>query len=693
MTEEEEETGSAFAFSEQKLLMDDVKLMAWCPTTDLVLLVSPTNTLSLYRSGITITLVWSIQHSVESNVNAVTWKPNGKEFVLGCENGVVYKVDITYHTPVITPCWTPANSDGLPILSLVWVNYDYKKKQMDIDGFDIHAFDLETALPTLSEESPEEPLSRMPMSKPKKVRLPVQPLTQSEMQSLLFTGDAKGQIQVILNGIYPIGSVALTDPYSKVQLEALEVTAAHNIASLQILTKPRSNSPEFVSYTLDTQILDDRKEEIHSISHVQTQLNYLLQYTKSTLDVVKRHHDAYSGFTKAIARQAANYITNHNEGTSAMPEVELFATLATGNVTESLQEFFTEYLTSQRIKQWESNVKHGHHNSLVTICEHILPACERIQMQLSKLLGYSLWTQRYGDFLRSEAVESCIEKARKLVSEAFEYSKALGSLTKSFDAFSKWIAIVSQKIYDPDSVEFEHQSILCENPELVADFLEKNFVQDALGVYFSQTAKNLTFLLSDLSDACTEMLKRPSEIVSTKMQVVGISKARLQGVSIQAQPRQRLISHTAMEDGHQTIYYAMLQTKPEAQLMILKRKFDDPSLKYVAYSLEGDMTDFEFFDDKEMGVLTQMNEETTLLGAISLTDADFQSLTPSKLTPSTMPSMRSQLLERMIHVKLGCNGAPRRRVLSVAASNGLLRVYFMDPSEEQDDDDSSQEEE
>ena len=35
------------------------------------------------------------------------------------------------------------------------------------------------------------------------------------------------------------------------------------------------------------------------------------------------------------------------EDTSAMPEVELFATLATGNVTESLQEFFTEYLTSQ----------------------------------------------------------------------------------------------------------------------------------------------------------------------------------------------------------------------------------------------------------------------------------------------------------------------------------------------------------
>lgn len=59
----------------------------------------------------------------------------GKEFVLGCENGVVYKVDITYHTPVITPCWMPANTDNTAILSLVWNNYEYKKKQMNIVTF------------------------------------------------------------------------------------------------------------------------------------------------------------------------------------------------------------------------------------------------------------------------------------------------------------------------------------------------------------------------------------------------------------------------------------------------------------------------------------------------------------------------------------------------------------------------------
>lgn len=50
--------------------------------------------------------------------------------------------------------------------------------------------------------------------------------------------------------------------------------------------------------------------------------------------------------------------------TSAMPEVELFATLATGNVTESLQEFFTDYLTSQ--------VQKKNKKVCIAICKNII---------------------------------------------------------------------------------------------------------------------------------------------------------------------------------------------------------------------------------------------------------------------------------------------------------------------------------
>ncbi|CEP07146.1 hypothetical protein [Parasitella parasitica] len=611
----------------------------------------------------------------------------GKEFVLGCSNGYVYKVDITYHTPIISPCWIPeSRQSAAPILSLTWVNYEFKKKQMDIDGFDINAFDLESALPKLSQEPPEEPLL---------IKLPVNPLQQNEVQTLLFTSNSRGQIQIILNGIYPIGSVGLG---TEANLEAIEISAAQNASSLQIITKPESKAPpspsaEFISYTLNTQILDDRKEEIHSVSEIQTKLNYLLEYTQCTLDVVRRHHVAFTGFTRKIANQASYYITHHNENTSAMPEVELFATLATGNVTESLQEFFTEFLSSQRIKQWETNVKHGHHNSLVIICEHILPACERIQLELGKLLGYSLWTQRYGDFLRTLAVEKCIAKARQLVSETFQYSKSLGVMIKSFEAFLTWISVVSLKVYDPDSMEVEQQSGVCEEPELVASFLDKDFVRDSLDVYFNEKDKNLIYLLSELSDCCTEMLKKPSETISAKIQVISMSRARLPGVSIQAQPRKTMISFTGMENGVQTIFYAMLLPE-EAQLVILKKRFDDSILKYAAYKLDGNITDFEFFDEKELGVLTQIDQGTTILQAISLTDSDFRTLnsssSSSEIEISNSPNVRSLELPKMIHVKLGCNGLPRRRILCVAASNGLLKIYFMDKTDDEEDEEEEE---
>lgn len=100
---------------------------------------------------------------------------------------------------------------------------------------------------------------------------------------------------------------------------------------------------------MDTQFLEEKKEEIFGISEIQTKLNYLLEYTRITLDVLKRHHASYSRLTCNIAKRAADYIIQENEHATAMPEVELTGTLAIGSVTEPLREFFVDYLTSQVI--------------------------------------------------------------------------------------------------------------------------------------------------------------------------------------------------------------------------------------------------------------------------------------------------------------------------------------------------------
>jgi hypothetical protein len=63
----------------EKLLVDDVKIISWCPTADLVLLVSPYNTISLFRNGIVVNKIWTLKNKADSEIKIVTWKPNGKQ--------------------------------------------------------------------------------------------------------------------------------------------------------------------------------------------------------------------------------------------------------------------------------------------------------------------------------------------------------------------------------------------------------------------------------------------------------------------------------------------------------------------------------------------------------------------------------------------------------------------------------------
>ena len=145
-----------FALFNEKVLSDDVSIISWCPTADLVLLVSHQGLMSLYRNEHVVNKIWSLASESGSPIKIVTWKPNGlcaktrkglkrvrylififrnnvgKEFVIGHEDGTVYRIDITYHKPRIFRCWKPSEASSASVTSLVWIDYELKKKEMDI---------------------------------------------------------------------------------------------------------------------------------------------------------------------------------------------------------------------------------------------------------------------------------------------------------------------------------------------------------------------------------------------------------------------------------------------------------------------------------------------------------------------------------------------------------------------------------
>lgn len=59
--------------------------------------------------------------------------------------------------------------------------------------------------------------------------------------------------------------------------------------------------------------------------------------------------------------------------------------------------------------------------------------------------------------------------------------------------FSSHFFLVTQKVSDTSSVEYQNETSLCEDPELVLEFLNKDFIKDSLSEYFvSQNTKKGT---------------------------------------------------------------------------------------------------------------------------------------------------------------------------------------------------------
>lgn len=112
-----------------------------------------------------------------------------------------------------------------------------------------------------------------------------------------------------LNGVFSIGFISVK--HNDKNISIIDTSLADNTESIQILAKPEGPEHKYVLYFLDTRILELRKKEILSILETQTRLDYLLQYTSATIDVLKRHHDSYSRSTKNVVNEANSYITDH----------------------------------------------------------------------------------------------------------------------------------------------------------------------------------------------------------------------------------------------------------------------------------------------------------------------------------------------------------------------------------------------
>ncbi|KAI9266927.1 anaphase-promoting complex, cyclosome, subunit 4-domain-containing protein [Phascolomyces articulosus] len=195
-----------------------------------------------------------------------------------------------------------------------------------------------------------------------------------------------------------------------------------------------------------------------------------------------------------------------------MPQVELLGLISTGNTSEPVHAYFTQYLTDQQVKRWESRSSQSYGSLQKIINEYLEPACSRLLHRLNRLRGYSLWNERYSELIDTNVIESCIDTAQLLLKRLVFYRISIDKVCLEFREFIKWVLhsesfpslfvfpllgslfnlwifcsnLVVEKLAEQNGGEYQnHPDAVAYDPWLVVSYIKTSFATDGLAEYFT----------------------------------------------------------------------------------------------------------------------------------------------------------------------------------------------------------------
>ncbi|CAO3642771.1 unnamed protein product [Cunninghamella blakesleeana] len=805
---------TSFPFFEGTTYSQQVISINWNPINNLCIIIYQDNTLALCRSD--LSLIWTID-DLTSNVICITWHPNGQLFAVGHEDGTVYQYDISHYTPEPTQCWplddNSENRSPPSITSLKWVDYTLEQPKINIPEFDPNAFDMETYLPPLSMAPLMDSFYPLP-ERPKK--LPKKPRNTKANKSLLLIGDQYGCLHFVIDGSYHIGSVNCIDDSSKIGA-IVDISITCNLDIIYIIIKynndvERLNDFDFL--ILNCNILQLKKRQIHNISSIQYEINYILQYIKLCANVLFSHYTTIEKISKSNIDSMSRIIKEHNDKAIPCPEIELLGILAAGPCSEALYDYFTNVLTQQKEKAWETNINRSYTSIQRIILEYLQPACERLLLQLEKLCGYGKCSKIYGEFLCKDTINITIQHVSKYMFTLQQLIISIGKTSKGFQEFFSWIHKYVQKLRDSESTEYTNNpnEPPYNDARTITNFLLNDFKADSLAAYFKKNTDivsplsssllsgnrkenhhhhqlNPTSILPDLlkkiDECCHLVLKRPSFALSYSTKLVSLFKI-CKGVPclLHEMKGRTLASYILESDDSVHQYYAFIDDSNRSdngsQIIIIHHQrnkisnlgntnshdkrllllptttttLTQPSSKSSKSFLSSNLaqpknnnnnnsnsnnnnnninnkinpntqkaktefsiiqigykwkiTDMEFMDDKEIGLIVQHRHDPMLQSFLCSivykqlnylpfhqhhgndnNDVNIYQSLSNQLQP--IEQMISRYMENvnMVNVIFGTNGKEKRRIMAIAASNGKYQVLEMDSRDEEEDDDDN----
>ncbi|KAH8434213.1 putative anaphase-promoting complex component Cut20/Apc4 [Aspergillus melleus] len=406
--------------------------LTYCPTMDLIALVTEDDELSVFRLNGQKVLGGSFkgdpyldEDDGRGEIRALTWKNNGYLLAVACADNTIrvissYSGKTVHHYPAYQ---APGDSaQPIKVTCLGWgVNFtDSKSAQRNLQEAAGHItiedlltpnvhpskaaavlradlprelalLDIETSLPKLSTLpatggdddvfSSRSSLDAMFHSAAK---------NSSDAVDVLLVGSDNGTVHLRIFDCFEIGSFEVGASVENSTSCQIFKHASHPLCSTHALlasTPPAEDAASSLHLiTLDLRFITRSGRYLSLLAYKTTQLQNLLRY----IGQVQRQIELE---WKNAQELPARYMRSVNEDLQEKCHCD-FVTAAyhlvvTGDCFAPLKEFLVDIVGERGHKRWEKAVAGGYENVRRLIHECLLPALERCQVLLSRLIGLS----------------------------------------------------------------------------------------------------------------------------------------------------------------------------------------------------------------------------------------------------------------------------------------------------------------
>ncbi|KAF9960280.1 anaphase promoting complex subunit 4 [Mortierella alpina] len=282
----------------------------------------------------------------------------------------------------------------------------------------------------------------------------------SDVMNVLFVGNDQGRFTLRLYGGFESDSISLPkllDAYGVRGYKTLNVLKTDICLDLSELTvvalgsRPESTEDagpiesRILQISVSSDLLFSHPREIRMLGLKKRPVNYLLNYLSEAFEVMNAEYKKISQLTENCVERVQQNLTDNGEMTS--PTHEFVQMLMTGRPSSSLDQYLQHELSHHGLKRWEKSAKAAYANMQRVAFECLMPACERLLIHLSDVLGCSRWVERYGPLqLDERPVYNCIKLVGDFMGYIEQLLLALKTELKQFSEFENWMEQVIEML-------------------------------------------------------------------------------------------------------------------------------------------------------------------------------------------------------------------------------------------------------